>query len=313
MEGPYRDLGEGFARLTGVEGARRGPSRVNCVEDVLLELLRNARDAGASHVFVATSLKGRRYRTLTVLDDGAGIPEAYTDLIFEPGVTSRHLDPALDPPSGVEPRAIPYGVPHGAGLSLYHIRNFSLDARVFSASTPTSMGVTIDTHLLPERALQSSSRPSKTNILATLQDFARANPDLPLYYGSPPQILATLLDNHIIPRLDTTGAKEVRDRARGLGLRMSVRTVQRIVRGEVRPVSRVSWEVGLGSKERRARRAERAGPVLWVGEEERARIEDILTRAARAGYLEIEDLGVETRPGEVIVRARVYEPEDEYE
>ena len=36
MEGPYRDLGAGFARLTGVEGVRRGPSRITHVEDVLV-------------------------------------------------------------------------------------------------------------------------------------------------------------------------------------------------------------------------------------------------------------------------------------
>ena len=44
MDGPYRDLGAGFARLTGVEGARRGPSRITHVEDALLELARNARE-----------------------------------------------------------------------------------------------------------------------------------------------------------------------------------------------------------------------------------------------------------------------------
>jgi len=44
VEGPYRDLGAGFARLTGVEGARRGPSRITHVEDALLELARNARE-----------------------------------------------------------------------------------------------------------------------------------------------------------------------------------------------------------------------------------------------------------------------------
>lgn len=314
MEGPYRDLGGGFARLTGVEGARRGPSRVNCVEDALLELLRNARDARASHVYVATSLSQRRYRTLTVLDDGGGIPEAYTDLIFDPGVTSRHLDPILDSPSaGREPGA----VPHGAGLSLYHIRNAALDAKVFSASTPTAISVTIDTHGLPERALQSlgpaSSRPSRTNILATLQDFARANPEVLLHHGSPPRILATLLENHIIHSTDMTSSKELHTRARGLGLRMSLRTVQRVLRGEIRPVARVRWEAVRGSEEARARRRGETGPVLRVGEEEREGIAAILTRAARAGYLEIDDLGVETRPGEVVVRARIYEPEDEYE
>jgi hypothetical protein len=53
--------------------------------------------------------------------------------------------------------------------------------------------------------------------------------------------------------------------------------------------------------------------VLSLGEEESAGIADILRRAARAGYLEVDDLRFESRPGEISVRARVYEPEDEYE
>ena len=93
MEGPYRDLGAGFARLTGVEGARRGPSRISYVEDALLELLRNSRDAGATRIYVASTLKNKRYRTLTVIDDGHGIPESHRNLILEPGVTTRHLNP----------------------------------------------------------------------------------------------------------------------------------------------------------------------------------------------------------------------------
>jgi hypothetical protein len=53
--------------------------------------------------------------------------------------------------------------------------------------------------------------------------------------------------------------------------------------------------------------------VLELGEEESARIEDILRRAARAGYLEVEGLRFESRPGEISLRARVYEPEEQYE
>ena len=55
------------------------------------------------------------------------------------------------------------------------------------------------------------------------------------------------------------------------------------------------------------------GPVLELGEEESARITDILRRAARAGYMEVEDVRLESRPGEISLRARVYEPEEEYE
>jgi hypothetical protein len=297
VEGPYRDLGSGFARLTGPEGARRNPSRLRYVEDALLELLRNARDAGATAIYVASTLKSRRYRVLTVIDDGGGIPATHTDLIFEPGVTSRHLRPVPDSA----------GAPHGAGLSLYHIKNAALDARVTSASSPTALKVTFDTRTLPERALQSGSRPSRSNLHATLASFAQTGPTL--YHGPPARILATLLDNRIIQKPDT--AAELRQRAVGLGLAVSLRTVQRVWRGEVMPVGEVSpAKVGM---EKGVRRGSDDGPVLAVGEEEKGAVADILRRAARASYLEIGELQLESRPGEISVRARIYEPEEDFE
>ncbi len=53
--------------------------------------------------------------------------------------------------------------------------------------------------------------------------------------------------------------------------------------------------------------------MLAMGEEEKRGIEDILRRAARASYLEIGEFRLQSRPGEVSVWARIYEPEDEYE
>jgi Histidine kinase-, DNA gyrase B-, and HSP90-like ATPase len=300
VEGPYRDLGAGFARLTGPEGARRNPSRLRYIEDALLELLRNARDAGATSIYVASTLKSRRYRTLTVIDDGGGIPETHTDLIFEPGVTSRHLHPVPDPS----------GAPHGAGLSLYHIKNAALQARVTSASSPTALKFTFDTHTLPERALQSGSRPSRSNLQATLASFAHSRPSL--YHGQPARILATLLKHRIIHIFDT--AAELRQRAVGLGLDVSLRTVQRVWRGEVRPVGAVSpTRAGDAGRKEGDRRRIEDGPVLVVGEEVRGAVEDILRRAARASFLEVGELQLESRPGEISVRARVYEPEEDYE
>jgi histidine kinase/DNA gyrase B/HSP90-like ATPase len=307
VEGPYRDLGAGFARLTGVEGARRGPSRITHVEDALLELARNARDAGAAHIYVASTLKSRRFRTLTVLDDGHGIPESHRDLILEPGVTTRHLNPVTQPgdPSS-----------HGAGLSLYQIKNHSLQTRVLSTSSPTSIQTTFDTNNLPERTLQSSTRPSKSNLRATLERFtATANAHsfrLHSYYGTPGRILATLLHHRIIQiHRDSAGLREA---AFGLGLGVSVRSVQRILRGEVRPVEDVSGgERGTGARGWRAVGRRDVGPMLKLGEEESARIADILRRAARAEYMEVEELRFESRPGEISLRARVYEPEEEYE
>jgi len=307
VEGPYRDLGAGFARLTGVEGARRGPSRIAHIEDALLELARNARDAGAANIFVASTLKNRRYRTLTVIDDGHGIPKSHRDLILQPGVTTRHLNPVTEPGDPVV---------HGAGLSLYQIKGHSLETKVLSTSSPTSIQATFDTNVLPERALQSTTRPSQSNLRATLQRFTATtnahSPRLHSYYGPPARILATLLHNRIIPKQrDSSGLREM---ALGLGLDVSVRSVQRILRGEVLPVEYVSG--GEGDEVVRGRKVvgrRDGGPILELGEEESARIADILRRAARARYMEVEELRFESRPGEISLRARVYEPEEEYE
>jgi hypothetical protein len=309
VEGPYRDLGAGFARLTGVEGARRGPSRITHVEDALLELLRNARDAGARNVYVASTLRDRRYRSLTVIDDGHGIPESHRDLILEPGVTTRHLEPITEPDD-------PSAPPHGAGLSLYQIKGLALKISVLSPSSPTSIQATFDTHTLPERTLQSTTRPSKSNLHTTLESFTeRTNTpprSLHSYYGPPARILATLLHNRII--LAQEDSVRLQEAALALGLGVSMRSIQRILRGEVQPVEDVS--VGGSSKGAGSRRSGRwvgEGPVLALGEQETARIADILRQAARAGYMEVEDLRLESRPGEISLRARVYEPEEEYE
>ncbi len=301
MEGPYRDLGSGFARLTGLEGARRGPSRITHVEDALMELARNARDAGARGIYVASTLKGKRYRTLAVIDDGHGIPDAYRDLILEPGVTTRHLDPVTDPEN-------PIATPHGAGLSLYQIRSKSLATSVLSASDPTAIQTTFDTQSLPERALQSETRPSKTNLRATLKTFAQTTN---VYFGPPARILATLLHNRIIQR-ERDGAS-MREVATGLGLELSVRSVQRVLRGEVEVLAPITGADGEERGRVSRRVGEGGGPVFRLGEEESAGIADILMRAARAEYLEVEDLRFESRPGEMSITARVYEPEDEYE
>ena len=305
MEGPYRDLGSGFARLTGVEGARRSPSHINSVEDALFELLRNARDAGARNIYVASTLRSRRYRTLTVIDDGHGIPESYKDLIFEPGVTTRHLDPGSRPPS--------------AGLSLHHIREAAVSLEVHSTAGPTSLRATFDTHALPERTLQSGTRHSSSNLAATLESFLKvegANQKPAIYYASPAVILATLIKNRIIETsLDDLSG--IQREGESLGLKVSVRTLQRMRRGEVRAVESVSEAGETGRTNRRGggegSEGPEAGARLDLGKEEISRIAAILGEAAQTRYLEVGNLTLESRPGQIVLRSRVYEPEEEYE
>jgi hypothetical protein len=320
LEGPYRDLGGGFARLAGVEGFRRSPRRLRSVEDALLELLRNSRDAGARSIYVASTLRRRRYRQLVVIDDGRGIPETHRHLVFEPGVTTRHLDPLPD--------TAPDDTPHGAGLSLYHIKEVALYAEVLSASSPTVIKTVFDTEALSERRLQSDTRPSRSNLPATIARFAAQSlPHGPhIYYASPTRILALLLKHRIIQMNKNEGvgrAGRLRELASALGLEVSLRTAQRLVAGSIPPPARDAGfvrSIGTpgaeteGHASRHVSRREGAGgPILSLGAEDLDEIREVLQRAARSSYLEIAGLDVQARPGEVILKAQVYEPEDEYE
>ena len=320
MEGPYRDLGSGFARLLGAEGLRRSAGRIRSVEDALLELLRNSRDAGARNVYVASSLRARRYRALVVIDDGCGIPETHKNLIFEPGVTTRHLNPvSYAAQNGLRQDG---ELLHGAGLSLYHIKNAAILAEVLSVSSPTAIKVILDTHAIPEKSLQSDSRTSKSNLPATLAGFAEgAAPQAPrLYYASPARILARLLDHHVIHNENRADTGRLREAAWGLGLKVSLRTVQRVVSGRVSAAGEVVTDrlEEAGGEDGRARSSvtrhnQIGGPILSVRDEDLAEITATLRRAARSSYLDLAGLDVEKRPGEVILRARIYEPEEEYE
>lgn len=317
MEGPYRDLGAGFARLAGTEGLRRAPVPLRSVEDALFELLRNARDANSSNIYVASILKSRRYRSLTVIDDGHGLPESHANLVFEPGVTTRHLAPVLEPAAAT-------GAPsaHGAGLSLHHIKQAAVSAEFLSTSSPTAIRAVFDTRAgLPEKSLQSSSKLARTNLLTVLTRFAQTPPNSPepnptLYHGSPASILAQLINNHII---QINNATELRKRGDSLGLSVSLRTANRVLSGGVVGALSVGDKVSVDDGIRLSRRdvgggnVGAGGPILRLGDEELEELLVVLRRAARASYLDLAGLAAEGRPGEIVIKARVYEPEEEYE
>ena len=100
-----------------------------------------------------------------------------------------------------------------------------------------------------------------------------------------------------------------------LGLNVSLRTVQRIANKEVLAAEEVisGALVMHAGKKRVAGRKGPGGPILFVGEEDLAEIQATLRRAARSSYLDLARLDVERRPGEIVLRASIYEPEEEYE
>lgn len=256
-------LGDGYVRLRVPEAERRQAKHdIRSVEDVVIELLRNARDAHAQRIFVATTREGAT-RTLTMLDDGIGIPLPLQETVFEPRVTSKLETMVMDR----------WGV-HGRGMALYSVRENVSSARV-AASAPhkgASVAVTADTGSLSERADQSTwpvieldeaGSPHVTrgphNIVRRLVEFACEHPELELYVGTPTEILATL---HALGRdlLETTDlmfcddldrlvvwqrpaacadAGELEDVASAIGLPVSERTAHRILAGDLVPLEPV--------------------------------------------------------------------------
>lgn len=189
-------LGDGYVRLRVSEAERRQAKHdIRSVEDVVIELLRNARDAYADRIFLATAREGDK-RVLTFVDDGVGIPAAMQEKIFEPRVTSKLETMVMDQ----------WGV-HGRGMALYSIKSNVIEARVAASDLHkgASLSVVADAAKLGERADQSSwpiverdlaGLPKITrgphNIVRRVVEFSLEHPGIEVYLGSPAEILATL-------------------------------------------------------------------------------------------------------------------------
>lgn len=254
------DLGSGFVRLRAAEAQRRQALQdIRSFEDVVIEMLRNARDAGAHAIFVATWTEGTT-RRLTMIDDGSGIPAGLHETVFEPFVTSK-LDSFHSDRWGV----------HGRGMALYSIKQNTDDARVL-ASAPglgSVFSVTSNQELLGEKRDQSTS-PTITrgedgslvlrgphNIIRTVMEFCiDERGRIAVYLGSPSEIAATLCAlglkaathlESIFGSYDEStpfyqrfayvdDAEDLAHLSSGLGLPMSSRTAHRILKGEIDPL-----------------------------------------------------------------------------
>ncbi len=254
------DLGGGFVRLRAAEAQRRQAQQdIRSYEDVVLELLRNSRDAHARSIFVAT-WKENDIRHLTIIDDGDGIPQSHHDLVFEPFVTSK-LDSFHSDRWGV----------HGRGMALYSIKE-NVDEVKIAASAPKLGSVFVveaAISRLTEKRDQSSlpciiedESGAKVlrgphNIVRTVLEFAIDERDrISVYFGSPTEIAATLfsLGSKAISRskvvFDSSqnlmpymlrfayclDPKSVAELSCSLGLPMSERSARRIIDEEIKPV-----------------------------------------------------------------------------
>lgn len=254
------DLGNGFVRLKAAEAQRRQAKQdIRSFEDVVIEMLRNARDAHAKAIFVATwATKDQRF--LTMLDDGDGIPVDLQSTIFEPFVTSK-LDSFHSDRWGV----------HGRGMALYSIRQNTDTSRVV-ASAPgfgSVFSVTSSFSRLGEKRDQSST-PSITfneegnpvlrgphNILRTVLEFSiEVRSSVAVYLGSAAEIVSTLywlgssaaqsskdskqICSNGLPFIHRFGlcedAVSLTQIATELRLPISARTAYRIMNGEIKPL-----------------------------------------------------------------------------
>ncbi len=190
------DLGNGYVRLKISEAERRQALQdINCVEDIIVELLRNSRDAGSKNIFIGTKRLEDKNRIVNFIDDGAGIPPNLKDIIFEARVTSKLDNGKKDT----------YGF-HGRGMALFSIKLNVNDIRLsFSdRSKGASFYLDIDLDKVPEKKDQSiipqiikmdedvNIIGGVNNIIKTIIEFQLQNKDMNFFYGTPTQVLATM-------------------------------------------------------------------------------------------------------------------------
>ena len=263
------DFGDGFVRLMTSEAERRQAAQdIRCVENIVLELLRNSRDAHATKIFLAMSREEQK-RMITVIDDGEGIPPSMHDHVFEPRVTSK-LDTAHRDAWGM----------HGRGMALYSISVNSKKACVESsdAGLGCSIGVEVSLADLPEKSDQSSFPTFQLdeestvrvrgprNILRTACEFAiECRSSCDVFVGSPVEIAAAMFyygsatlsaidrafcrDANQLPLVKRLATSEdpsaFKMIASEMGIALSERTARRIMNGEIESLSPILAQIEI--------------------------------------------------------------------
>ncbi len=280
------DYGGGFVRLRSTEAEKRQAVQdIRSTEDIVIELLRNARDAGAAHIFLAVH-RDDRVRTIVAIDDGSGIPVDMHERVFEPRVTSK-LDTAHMDKWGI----------HGRGMALYSIAVNADKAVVQASGEGRGSSFVVRTNLdeLGEKADQSTfphfeivdgvySMRGPRNIVRATAEFALEHRrECAVYCGSFTEISASLYDCGLNATTPTTRAfppsnddialvdllafsvdpDDFAQRARFLGLPISDRSARRVLDGDIKPappmIDRIEQEcLGAGASEPRQRKTSSA-------------------------------------------------------
>lgn len=301
------DFGGGFVRLRTSEAERRQAAQdIRSSEDIVLELLRNARDAHASNIFLASS-KTRGIRTLVVIDDGEGIPASMHERIFEARVTSKLNTSHTDK----------WGY-HGRGMALYSVRQ---NAQAQVASSDVNLGTSIVVHAdvskLAEKADQSSfPRFSQDetgmvhvlgpkNIVRTACEFAiEEHAQCNVYLGSIAEIAASIFaygvrtmtkaerafctDANALPLVKrlavASDPAEFQQMAAQLGLVLSERTARRILDGDIHPAPNMLNQISIDKPRATSSTAKRTrASVVKLQPEDKA----AMAAAAKSAYADI--------------------------
>lgn len=269
---PFRvenDYGGGYVRLRSEEAERRQAIHdIRSSEDVVIEALRNSRDAHARMIFLATAREGD-LRKIVMIDDGDGIPPYMHKRIFEPRVTSKLDSAHLDK----------WGV-HGRGMALYSIAVNCDVAKVVCSDIElgAALSFTANCRTLGEKADQSTfptfeltdggtvSVRGPKNIVRTACEFAvDSAPTCSVFIGTPAEIAATLYTfglSTLSPSqrafADYPEQLPVCKRlgiaadpasfcmlAEGLGLHLSERTCRRIMNGQISAISALTDRISI--------------------------------------------------------------------